>query len=278
MKLQVLAAVVITLYTLALSVLVVFQRNLLYPAPQAFRETPASRNLDYEEVNLDPGFDETTHGWFIPAKEAKGVVIYSHGNGDNVGSSMDEAAFLHKQGYGVMLYDYGGYGLSSGSPTEKRNYADIRAAWKYLTETRGIPADRIVLFGISLGGGMSTQLAQEVDAAALVLEGTFTTIPDTAHSHFPLLNFDKIMFDQYRNVEKIATVGEPVLILHSKTDKTVPFELGKRLYEAAQEPRKFVELKMGHAKGIKQESETYAKAWEEFINPLFENMEPLNFE
>ena len=175
----------ISIYVILALLLFVFQKKLLFFPTSEIGVTPASKGWDFQEFTLPiDGFE--TFGWFIPAQtETNQTVLFSHGNAGNIGDRLESIRIFHELDFNVAIYDYGGYGNSTGSVSEKRCYADARAVWSYLTEERGIAALSIVLFGRSLGGGVTVQLATEVDAAAVVLESTFFSIPAWLKSFTP---------------------------------------------------------------------------------------------
>jgi hypothetical protein len=130
---------------------------------------------------------EQLSGWFIPAREPRATLLYLHGNGGNIGHRLDPIAVFNRLGLGVLIIDYRGYGDSTGRPGEEGTYEDALAAWRHLTETRGIPPQRIVLFGESLGGAVAAWLAARERPAGLVLYASFTSVPDMAQALYPLL-------------------------------------------------------------------------------------------
>jgi len=159
------------------------------------------------------------------------TLLYIHGNAEDLGLITPQLLQFHDWGYGVFAYDYEGYGTSSGTPSESHAYRNALAAYQYLTETLGVPRDRLIVYGRSVGGGSAVDLAHRVPVGGLVLESTFTSafrvvIP------FPLLPFDK-----FPNRRKLAQVSVPTLVLHDTADEVIPFDHGLRLYAAAPEPK-----------------------------------------
>lgn len=159
------------------------------------------------------------------------VLLYSHGNAEDIGLIRPVLERLTETGASVFAYDYQGYGTSEGRPSEKGAYADITAAYRYLTEEKGISPDRIILHGRSVGGGPSVDLAVREPVAGLILESTFKTAFQTVIP-FPILPFDK-----FHNISKIDDVDCPVLIIHGTADRTIPIWHGEALFERAPEPK-----------------------------------------
>ena len=249
-----------------------FEKKLIYfPYPE-LELTPTDLGLSFDEVTLHTEDDLRLHGWFLPAPHSPDVVrtvLVCHGNAGNISHRLDRALFIQsKLNWNVFLFDYRGYGRSEGSPDEKGTYADGRAAYRYLLD-RGIRPDHIVLFGESLGAAVAVQLAQEKEAAALVLESPFTSIPDMARAVYPFLPLARWVSTRYDNLDKIPSIGMPLLILHGTGDRAVPFEQGERLFRAASEPKTFVAIPgAGHNDTFLVGGDDYWNAWAELIDSL----------
>lgn len=181
------------------------------------------------------------------------MILFFHGNGGHRGFRDLDYQLLLKLGVHVMAFDYRGYGENSGSPTEENFAADAREMWKYLTETRRVQPDRIIVYGESLGGAVAVRLASEVCTAGtppggLILVSSFTSLVDAAGYHYPWLPVSWILKDRFRSDQSIPKVTAPVLMLHGTRDTIVPITLGKRLFELAPEKsaagtaKTFVEL------------------------------------
>jgi uncharacterized protein len=220
----------------------VFQRHLLFFPSPTYGFSPTDAGLNYEQVWIDTEDGERLHAWFIPTERetgAEGTVLFFQGNAGNKATRIPLARELSTAGYNVLLVDYRGYGQSTGQPSEEGLYADAMASWHFLTDDRRIAPGDIAIFGRSLGGGPATWLATQVDARALLLESTFTSVPDVAAHHYPFLPVRWLSRFQFDSLSRIAGVGMPVHIIHGRTDEVVPFEFGKRLHDAAHEPKTF---------------------------------------
>ncbi|HOK90103.1 MAG TPA: alpha/beta fold hydrolase [Candidatus Hydrogenedentes bacterium] len=260
-----LLAVGIAVYAIAIAGIWLFQDRLMFGRrTHDFVETPATRQWPFEEVWLDVG-NEKTFGWWLPVYPERGAVLFSHGNGRNISGYLDDCAFFRDAGFSVLLYDYGGYGRSTGKPSESRCYADIRAAWDYLTRVRKIPPERVILAGCSMGGGVTADLAAQVHAGGVILESTFTSIPDVMSAMHWWIPARLIMRTQFRNIDKVVRITSPVLVAHSRDDAVVPFEQGRTLYERISAPKRFVELRGSHGKGKFASREVYEPAIQEFL-------------
>ena len=240
---------------------------MLFPATRDIYRDPSEFGWRFEDVWLDVG-KERTHGWFIPFENERGTVLFSHGNAGNIADRLESIGLLRKLGFSVFAYDYGGYGRSPGSPSESRCCADVRAAWRYLTVTRRIPPGRILLFGRSLGGAVTADLAPDVAPAAVILESTFLSVPDVARALFPWLPVRWLVRSQFANKDKIGRISSPLLVIHSPDDTLIPFQHGKTLFELASCPKQFLEIRGDHSEGFVHSMEPYLKAWEAFLAPI----------
>jgi abhydrolase domain-containing protein 17 len=164
---------------------------------------------------------------YLPNKKAKYTILYSHGNAEDLESCLSFLQMLHDHGFSVFAYDYHGYGLSGGKPTEANTYLDIDAAYNYLTQNLQIKPKNIILFGYSLGGAVTMDLAVRKPIGAVILQGAFVTALRVA-TQVSLLPFSK-----FNNLKKIKQLTSPVLIIHGTDDKVVSFWHGKELYSAA---------------------------------------------
>jgi fermentation-respiration switch protein FrsA (DUF1100 family) len=160
------------------------------------------------------------------------TVLFSHGNGEDLGTNLEFLGRMRDAGFDVLAYDYSGYGLSTGRASERAAYADINAAYDYLTKTAAVPPERIIAHGRSLGGAVAADLASRRPVAGLVLESTFTTIFRVVRA-YPL-----VPFDRFRTIDKMPRITAPLLVIHGTDDQVVPFWQGRRLYDMARGPKR----------------------------------------
>jgi uncharacterized protein len=165
------------------------------------------------------------------------VLVWSHGNAGNVSNRADVVVALAERGLGVLAFDYRGYGRSEGRPSEEGVYVDAEAAYDLL-RSDGVPAERIVAFGESIGGAVAIELARRRPCAAVVVLSTFTTLNEVARIHYGPLA--ALLSTRFPSIDRIGGIGVPLLILHGDRDEIVPFSLGERLFAAAHEPKRFV--------------------------------------
>ncbi len=226
------------------------QPRLVYFPEKQLSITPEAIGLDYTSVNIATSDGETLHGWWMSVPNAKGTVLFFHGNAGNISHRINYLEMFKRLGYNTLLFDYRGYGQSSGVPSESGTYLDAQAAWRYLTETRGIAPAQIVLFGESLGGAVAAWLAVQEKPGLLALASTFTSVPDLAAEIYPFLPVRWISRFDYDTRKSLQSVICPVFIAHSPQDEIIPFEHGQQLFQAAPEPKQFLELEGGHNIGF----------------------------
>jgi abhydrolase domain-containing protein 17 len=197
-----------------------------------FVPQPSSYQRTGEILQLPVNARETIAARYFPNPKAKLTILYSHGNAEDLGRIRSRLDRLYDLGFQVFAYDYRGYGQSDGQPTEQNANQDIEAAYRYLTEVLKIAPETIVLYGRSIGGGPSTDLAHRKSVGGLILENTFTSIFRVVLP-IPILPFDK-----FTNRDKLRQVQAPVLVLHSQQDTVIPFHHGETLYQSANEPKR----------------------------------------
>ena len=250
------------------------QTRMLFPAGGSIWQTPADHPFRwaYEDIVL-PVNNKRTHAWFISAPNSRGVVLFSHGNAGTIANRLESVDVFHTAGFDVLLYDYGGYGNSTGKPSEKRCYADIRAMWQYLTEERKVAPARIVLFGRSVGAGPTVQLATEVEPRAVILESAFLSVAKMAQEMLRVYPTDLLVRHKFNNAKKIKRITCPILVVHSPEDDIVPFHHGKKLFELANEPKTFLEIIGDHNEGWHTSGVLYRRGIHAFLNSAFETVD-----
>ena len=258
-------------YAVLAVMLFFYQPNLLYFPDMPGRQiqaTPEVIGLDYEQVTLTTSDDELLDAWFIPADPARGTLLFCHGNAGNNSHRLDSIRRYHELGLSVLIFDYRGYGRSTGKPTEQGTYRDADAAWQHLVAQRGIPPERIILFGRSLGASIAADLATRQPAAGVILESAFTSVPDIAAQLYPWLPVRWLSRYRYNTEKKLADIHSPVLIVHSRDDEIIPYSNGERLYAAANESKLFLELRGGHNDGFMVSGDSYIRGLDVFINEV----------
>lgn len=263
----VLLRIAVLVYVGLLAMLYLGQTRIIFPATRGLTATPEALGWAYEEVTLPVG-KETTCARFLPVENPRATVLFSHGNAQTLSEWMLAMDVYRRLGCNVLVYDYGGYGLSTGRPSEKRCYADGRAVWRYLTQARGIPPDRIVLIGRSLGSGVAAQLAVEAKPAAVVLESAFLSLPEMAQHLYPFFPARYLVRHRFDTQSKVPRIEAPILFVHGAEDELVPLAHGKRLYELAKGPKKFLRIEGGHDSAYTESEWEYAAGLGEFLDAV----------
>jgi len=247
-------------------VLFVFQSHLLYHPLLEIERTPENVGLSYEEGTLRTPDGLRLAAWYVPADEARGTVLFCHGNAGNISHRVGTLEILNRLRMNVFLFDYRGYGASEGSPSEAGMYRDAETAWRHVVEERGVAPGDLVIHGRSLGGAVAAELAERHPPRALVLESAFTSVPDVAAGMYPWLPVRLLARFQYDTLARIGRIACPKLILHSRGDDLIPFEHGRRLFEAAGEPKTWLEITGRHSDGFLTSGRRYEKGLDDFLS------------
>ena len=222
------------------------QDKMIYiPSPQ-IEQTPRDIGLVFDEVTIATHDNEKIHAWVIPAPDARAVILFCHGNAGNISHRLDILPSFRNLGFSVLLFDYRGYGNSTGKPSELGTYHDAEAACDYLTGRAGIMPEKIIVFGESIGCAVAVELALRRRLGGLVLLAGFTSLPDLGQQIYPWLPVKLLAKYRYASIEKIHQVACPKLIIHSPEDEIVPFHHSKALFEKASPPKEFLEIRGGH--------------------------------
>jgi fermentation-respiration switch protein FrsA (DUF1100 family) len=232
---------VVCTYVILVLMMLALENWLLYPRSSAadWVAPPDRRIRDVELVAAD---GTGIHAWWLPVEGATGAVLYCHGNAGNLSYRGHAVVqWAREMGESVLIFDYPGYGRSGGSPSEAGCYAAADAAYDWLTN-QSIPAERVLLFGKSLGGAVATDLASRRPHRALVLAKTFPSAPAVAQRIYPWLPAQLLMRNRFDSLAKIGKCGRPVFMAHGDCDGLIPCDLGERLFAAANEPKRFVHL------------------------------------
>jgi len=242
-----------------------FEKANLYFPSRSVAGDPGLLGLAFADLRLTAADGISVHGWFVPLRPESPVVLFCHGNGGNISHRFDKLLILRRAGAAVLLFDYRGYGRSSGSPSEEGTYLDAETAYRWLTEEKKVPPGRIIVHGESLGGAVALELALRRRVAGLILESTFTSVVDMGRHVFPFLPIKHMVRFRYDSLAKIQRVSAPVLVMHSPHDDIVPYAMGRRLYEAAPQPKTFCEMTGGHNEGFLDTGRAYEAALAQFL-------------
>ncbi|MFH1379441.1 MAG: alpha/beta hydrolase [bacterium] len=221
------------------------ERYSTYYPSRDINAAPDMLGLPFEDVEFATIDKNNIQGWFIPHRQAEYTILFFHGNAGNISHRLEKIYVFYSLHLNQFIFDYRGYGESQGFPTEKGLSLDAQAAYAYLTEKRGIPDDKIILYGESLGGAVAIDLAVTHKIRALITEETFSSVKDMAGIYYPLIP-GMLVSNSYDSLAKVQKITHPKLIIHSTDDDIVPYALGEKLFKEAQDPKKLLTIKGSH--------------------------------
>jgi uncharacterized protein len=215
-----------------------FQRDLMYH-PEGIMQAPEDHGLPQAEaITLTTTDELRLTAWLIPPKEGKPLILYFHGNAGNLSGRINKMKAFTAHGMGLLALSYRGYGGNPGMPSERGLYEDARAALRYVKEILKLPPERLILYGESLGSGVAVQMAVEWEVGLVALEAPYTSTAERGAELYPWLPVRTMMLDRFESLQKIGKVTEPLLIFHNAGDEVIPIEDGKKIYAAANRPKR----------------------------------------
>jgi pimeloyl-ACP methyl ester carboxylesterase len=237
-----------------------------YPYKQII-STPADEGLNYRDVNFHASDGVSLSGWMVGNEKKNFVILFCHGNGGNISYNIGFLPIFDRLDCRTFIFDYRGYGQSGGKPTEEGTYLDVEAAWKYLVEIEKIQPGRIILFGHSLGGAIATHLAVKTGnkAKALILESTFTSVPELGSGLYPYLPVALVCKYKYDTRKLLPKISIPLLIIHSPQDEIIPYKHGQTLFSEAHEPKQFLIISGTHNEGSFSSGTLYISGLMKFL-------------
>jgi fermentation-respiration switch protein FrsA (DUF1100 family) len=248
--------------------MVLRQESFVFFPERAMAGTPADVGLRYEAVRLRTADGLSLAAWWVPADSARGALVFAHGNGGNISHRLEKLRLLHELGLSVLAFDYRGYGESEGRPSEQGTYRDMDAAIDDVVQERKVPLGRLLYLGESLGGAVAVEAASRRPPAGLILESTFTSAPAMARLYYPWLPVRLLLTIRYDSLARVRGLACPLLAFHSPDDDIVPYSMGLELFDAAPQPKTFVDLSGGHNGGGIAASANARAALEEFIGAV----------
>lgn len=255
-------------YLLVMLLMMINEEAMIYFPPEHDPADWEHSGLDVEDAHFTSADGTRLHGWYLEHPQPKAHVLLCHGNAEDVAFMGPLLRYYRDElDCSALAWDYRGYGKSEGKPEEQGILEDGRAAQAWLAQRAGIRPQDVVIVGRSLGGGVAVDLAANVGARGLVLERTYTSMPDVASIHYPWLPVKLLMRTQYNSLVKIGRYQGPLLMSHGTADEVIPYELGQRLFDAApSQPKTFVsEPGIGHND---PHSHQYEEALAKFLEGL----------
>ncbi len=265
-----LVVVIVASYALLVTAVYLMQGRMLYlpgVPGRTLTMTPTDAGLDYEDVSINTSDGITLHGWYVPGRSNR-VLLFFHGNAGNISHRLDSIRQFHELGLSVLIIDYRGYGQSGGGITEAGIYRDAEAAWLYLTQILDVADNDIVVFGRSLGASVAARLAAAERPLALIVESSFTSVPDIAQELYPWLPARWLSRLRHATRDYIREVRCPVLVIHSRDDEIIPFHHGEAIYDAAPEPRALLALNGTHNDAFIRDERVYLAGLRKFLETL----------
>lgn len=232
---------ILLLVVCLIGMILLFENRFIYaPAryPDGDWDAAARSDPPVEDVSLQAVDGTRLHAWFAHGENASVTILYFHGNAGNLSHRVHWIRALTRLPADVLALDYRGYGKSDGSPTETGIYQDADAAYRYLVETRRVDPKSLIIYGKSLGGGPACDLAVRSPCGALVVQSSFTSIPDMARRLIPIFPAHWFVRTRFDNLKKVKRITAPKLFIHGRGDRLIPYRMAERLYEAAAEPKR----------------------------------------
>jgi fermentation-respiration switch protein FrsA (DUF1100 family) len=253
-----------------------FLPQIVFRPTREVSKTPEAYGMPFEDVMLTSSDGVRINGWYAPARNGRGTVLFFHGNYGNISHRVGSIEIFHDLGFSVFIIDYRGYGQSGGARSFRGVTLDALAAWEWITEERGVPAGEIAVFGRSIGGAVAMELMRHAEPKALILESTFSSLPDMVRVQFlaPLARL--VIGDIWNSAQAASGLSVPTLVVHSPDDGVVPYRLGKRLYDAVSGEKTFLEIRGGHNDGFMDSYDVYRPALDVFLTKHFGAWNPRN--
>lgn len=259
------AIIAVAVYLLLAGMLYFMQHRLVfYPTREIFA-TPLNFGIPFEDIYFEAADGVKINAWFIPADNAEYTALFCHGNGGCLAHRTETIDLYHKLGVNFFAFDYRGYGLSSGMPSENGLYLDSEAAWQFLVNEKRIAPDRIIVIGRSLGGAVASRLAAQKQPHRLICESSFVSITKTGSDMYPYFPVRWLSRYSFPNGNFLQQVKCPAMIIQSRDDKVVKFSHGQKLFAIANEPKTFLELTGAHDECYFDCREQYTAAVKRFI-------------
>lgn len=242
--LVIVTATVAIFYLVLLGALYVWQSRLIFYPVRSLHSNPTQAQMEFEDLTFLSG-KETVHGWFVEGRPGQPVVLYCHGNAGNISDRLTQIRAIHEAGLSVLAFDYAGYGWSTGEPSEAQMYLDAAGAFAWLVR-RGYSTDRIIVYGESLGGAVAAQLAAATRPLLLVLEATFTSLPEVAQIHYSWVPAGWLLKYRFDTRDHLSRVHCRTVVLHSPQDEVVPFDQARHLCAGRGNQCQFIQVTGTH--------------------------------
>ena len=223
-----------------------YQDSLIYFPSDYMATDPAAAGLNFEDFSVEVSPDVTVTGWIVEKDPSAPWILQFHGNAGNISNRVDHLRLFNELGFNGVVFDYRGYGKSTGTPSEAGLGAVGLAVVEYLKEERGVDPNCLVYWGESLGGGVAAAVSVKEEPRALILKSTFTSVPDMAAEVYPFLPVRMLAKTRFDTKELVPNFLFPKLVVHGHADTVIPFQHGQRLFQLCLEPKTFLRVERGH--------------------------------
>ena len=261
---------------------------MFFPGDGELQGTPRLEGAAYEDFSVTTEDGETLHGWWVPhlseqssrqgpeqapgQRQPRGTVLFCHGNAGAIDLRLDYVRLYRRLGMNLILWDYRGYGRSTGSPTEAGMYRDVAAIWQYAQDHWGVRAESTIVHGRSLGGGVASWLTDQDVFAGLLLEATFTSAADLAQEKYPIFPARLMLRHHYATLPRLQRGDEPLLLLHSRDDDVIPYAHAERNFVAARvADKQLIPFWGPHNYGVSVDDPKYYEPIDQFISRVLNN-------
>ena len=264
-KLIIFFQILFLVYFLVLVYLYFFQRNLMYhPNENNYSNDELKVNVEKIKVITRDGIDLL--GWYHEKNLKKfKTLLFFHGNAGSLENRIHKLNRFGEMKINFLIIAWRGFSGNKGKPSEKGLYEDGQSAIQWLLE-KGLNEKDIIIYGESLGTGIATHLSQNKDFAGVILETPFTSMVDAAKTFYPYIPVNLLLKDKFKNEDKVKNINSPILIMHGEVDQIVPFAMGKRIFEVANEPKFSYFTK--HDNHMMEYDENLLKALNSFLKSL----------
>lgn len=246
-----------------------FEHRQIYRPNRKLAASGSELGRAIEEAWITTSDGVRLHGWFFPADKgsprAHQVLLLCHGNAGNIGHRLHWVKAWLELGLGVFIFDYRGYGRSEGRVDEAGTYRDAQSAFDWL-RSKGFTPENIVVLGKSLGGGIASELAMREPVGALILQSTFTSIPDIGSELFRWLPVRRLHSIHYDTINRLPRIKSPVLVAHGRRDDLIGFHHAEKNFKAATGPKMLLEIAGDHVSTIEDGREEYLAGLGQFLN------------